>query len=890
VLLKHGYTATLYCYSSLKKAGKTMAKRVYLFNEGGKDDRDLLGGKGANLCEMTSLGLPVPFGFTITAPTCREFFESGNRLPPRLEQEYRVALDIVEKKMGAHFGDPENPLLFSVRSGAAVSMPGMMNTILNLGLNDEIAEGLARKTNNPRFAYDSYRRFIQMFSDVVQGVDGHKFEQVIIDYKAANNKVDDTEMSAEDWQAVIETYKTFADFPQDPFVQLKMAVEAVFLSWHTPRANFYREMSNIPDSLGTAVNVQAMVFGNFGDDSGSGVAFTRNPSTGEHSFFGEFLFNAAGEDVVAGIRTPESLDSLKAKLPEVYEQLFATQALLEKHYRDMQDIEFTVQEGRFYMLQTRSGKRTGRASVKIAVDMVKEGLITEKEALMRVSPDHVESFLHPMVDPGAKRDIVATGLPASPGGATGQVVFSADEAVEVAKDGSAVILVRRETTPEDIHGMKVAGGILTQLGGMTSHAAVVARGMGVCAITGCGSLSINYEAGTITTEGGTVIHRGDVITLDGSAGDVMLGDIPKVEASSSDDFQTLLSWADKYRRLKVRANAETPADAAKARELGAEGIGLCRTEHMFFDTERIDQIRGMILADTTEQRQLFINRLLKFQQQDMLALFKEMDGLPVTIRLLDPPLHEFLPHGDDEVEALATRLNIETADIFARIEALSEVNPMLGFRGCRLSVVHPEITQMQVQAIIGAAVEAVEMGLRPFPEIMVPLVVNVRELRLVNEIIDTGIQAVLKEKQISIPYKVGTMMETPRAALGADRLAPEVEFMSFGTNDLTQMTYGFSRDDIGKFLPQYLDKKLVESDPFVSLDQRAVGRLMEMAITESRASKPGIKYGICGEHGGDPRSIKFCHDLGLDYVSCSPFRVPVARIAAAQANVGAELD
>lgn len=863
-----------------------MAKRVYLFNEGGKDDRDLLGGKGANLCEMTSLGLPVPFGFTITAPTCREFFDNGNQLPARLEQEYRVALDLVEKKMSARFGDPENPLLFSVRSGAAVSMPGMMNTILNLGLNDEIVEGLAKKTDNPRFAYDSYRRFIQMFSDVVLGVEGHKFEQVIADYKAEHGKTFDVEMEAKDWQAVIATYKTFTDFPQDPFEQLKLAVEAVFLSWYTPRANFYREMSNISDSLGTAVNVQAMVFGNFGDDSGSGVAFTRNPSTGEHSFFGEFLFNAAGEDVVAGIRTPEPLESLKQKLPAVYDQLFATQALLEKHYRDMQDIEFTVQEGRFYMLQTRSGKRTGRASIKIAVDMVNEGLIGEKQALMRVSPEHVESFLHPMIDPEAKRDIVAGGLPASPGGATGQVVFSADEAVDVASETTSVVLVRRETTPEDIHGMKVAEGILTQLGGMTSHAAVVARGMGVCAITGCSSLSIDYEAGTITTEDGTVIKRGDVITLDGSSGDVMLGDIPKIEASNSEDFQTLLTWADKYRRLKVRANAETPEDAAKARELGAEGIGLCRTEHMFFDSERIDLMRGMILAESVEQRQPFLDRLQTFQKEDMLALFKVMDGLPVTIRLLDPPLHEFLPHGEEEIAALATRLNTEAADIHTRIEALDEVNPMLGFRGCRLSVVYPEITEMQVQAIISAAVEAVEMGLRPFPEIMVPLVVNVRELRLVNEIIDEGVQKLLREKQISIPYKIGTMMETPRATLGADRLAPEVEFMSFGTNDLTQMTYGFSRDDVSKFLPQYLEKKLVESDPFVSLDQRAVGRLMELAVRESRASKKGIKYGICGEHGGDPRSIKFCHDLGLDYVSCSPFRVPVARIAAAQANVG----
>ncbi|MEH6589778.1 MAG: pyruvate, phosphate dikinase [Halioglobus sp.] len=867
-----------------------MAKRVYLFNEGSKDDRELLGGKGANLCEMTSLGLPVPFGFVITTPTCREFFEAGNQLPSLLEQEYRVALDLVEKKMGARFGDPENPLLFSVRSGAPISMPGMMNTILNLGLNDEITEGMAKKTNNPRFAYDSYRRFIQMFADVVLGVDGALFEHEIEKFKAANNKVEDVDLSAEDWQQIIAIYKTLADFPQDPFVQLKLAVESVFMSWHTPRANVYREMNNIPETLGTAVNVQAMVFGNFGDDSGSGVAFTRNPSTGEHMFFGEYLFNAAGEDVVAGIRTPLQIEALNEKMPEVYKELFETQALLEKHYRDMQDMEFTVQEGKFYMLQTRSGKRTGRASIKIAVDMVKEGLITESEALMRVSPEHVEAFLHPMVDPSAKTDIVATGMPASPGGATGAVVFSAEEAVEVNADGTEVIMVRRETTPEDIHGMKVAAGILTELGGMTSHAAVVARGMGVCAITGAGTLTINYEHGTATTDSGVVIKRGDIITLDGTAGEVMLGDIPKTEASTSDDFQILLSWADKHRKLKVRANAETPEDAAKARELGAEGIGLCRTEHMFFGAERIDKMRGMILAESKEERQSYLDQLFTFQHDDMLELFKVMDGLPVTIRLLDPPLHEFLPHTSEEMEALAERLNKPAETIRTMTEHLHEVNPMLGFRGCRLSVVYPEITEMQVRAIISAAVSATEQGYKPFPEIMVPLVVNVRELRLVNDIIDRGIHAVLKEKSISIPYKVGTMMETPRATLGADRLAGEVEFMSFGTNDLTQMTYGFSRDDVSRFLPQYLEKKLVESDPFVSLDQRAVGRLMEMAVTESRARKKGIKYGICGEHGGDPRSIQFCHDLGLDYVSCSPYRVPVARIAAAQANVGSKSD
>jgi pyruvate,orthophosphate dikinase len=767
-------------------------------------------------------------------------------------------------------------------------MPGMMNTILNLGMYDEIAQGLALKTGNPRFAYDSYRRFIQMFADVVMGVDGEKFEHELGKYKTTHGKALDVDMTTEDWQEIVTIYKTLVEFPEDPFEQLRMAVEAVFMSWHTPRAIVYREMNNIADSLGTAVNVQAMVFGNFGDDSGSGVAFTRNPSTGEAKFFGEYLFNAAGEDVVAGTRTPLPVSALQEAMPEIYDQLYKTQDMLEKHYRDMQDIEFTIQEGKFYMLQTRSGKRTGRASVKIAVDMVGEGLITESEALMRVSTDHVEAFLHPMVDPTAKTDIVAKGLPASPGGATGQVVFSAEEAELQKAEGHDVILVRRETTPEDIHGMRVAAGILTELGGMTSHAAVVARGMGVCAITGCDGLSIDYAAGTATTGEGVIISRGDVITLDGTSGEVMLGDIPKTEASSSDDFQVLLSWADKHRRLKVRANAETPEDAAKARELGAEGIGLCRTEHMFFDAERIDVMRAMILSESKEEREKYLDQLLQFQHQDMLALFQVMDGLPVTIRLLDPPLHEFLPQTPEDIAALAQRIGKPEARISEIAGRLEEVNPMLGFRGCRLSVVYPEITEMQVKAIISAAADAIEQGYRAFPEIMIPLVVNVREIRLINAIIDKGIHEVTREKSVSIPYKVGTMMETPRATLGADRLAPEVEFMSFGTNDLTQMTYGFSRDDAGKFIPKYLEKKLIDADPFVSLDQRAVGRLMEMAVTESRRVKPGIKYGICGEHGGDPRSIRFCHELGLDYVSCSPFRVPIARIAAAQANVGFE--
>ncbi len=862
-----------------------MAKRVYLFNEGSKDDRDLLGGKGANLCEMTSLGLPVPFGFVITTPTCHEFFERGNTLPLLLEQEYRVALDLVEKQMGARFGDADNPLLFSVRSGAPVSMPGMMDTILNLGLNDDIVEGLARKTGNPRFAYDSYRRFIQMFGDVVLGVEGERFEAAISDYKKQHNKTLDVDLSAKDWQAVIEIFKTITDWPQDPFEQLRRAVEAVFLSWHSPRANVYREMNNIPASLGTAVNVQAMVFGNFGDDSGSGVAFTRDPATGENRFFGEVLFNAAGEDVVAGIRTPEPIEALKKRLPGVYKELYETQALLERHYRDMQDIEFTVQEGKFYILQTRSGKRTGRASVKIAVDMVNEGLIGEKEALLRVSPEHVEAFLHPMVDPTAKTDIVASGLPASPGGATGNVVFSADEAVEVAAKGTPVVLVRRETTPEDIHGMKAAEGILTEQGGMTSHAAVVARGMGVCAITGCGDLTIDYQAGTATSSNGVVIKRGDLITLDGNTGDVMLGDVPKIEASESDDFRVLLSWADKHRRLRVRANADTREDAERARALGAEGIGLCRTEHMFFDTERIVEMRAMILSESKEEREQHLDRLLRFQHEDMLGLYQAMDNLPVTIRLLDPPLHEFLPNSEADMSSMAASVGKSVEKIREITANLSEVNPMLGFRGCRLSVVYPEITVMQVKAIIGAAIEATEQGYRPFPEIMIPLVVNVREIRLINDIIESTIHEMVRDKKVSLSYKIGTMMETPRACLGADRLAPAVEFMSFGTNDLTQMTYGFSRDDAARFVPQYLDKKLIETDPFVSLDQRAVGRLIEMSVADSTERKKGIKYGICGEHGGDPRSIRFCHEIGLDYVSCSPYRVPVARIAAAQANV-----
>ena len=866
-----------------------MAKRVYLFSEGNKDDRDLLGGKGANLCEMTLLGLPVPFGFIITTRTCREFFESGNRILRGLEREYRMALALVEERMGAGFGDPEKPLLVSVRSGAPVSMPGMMNTILNLGMNDEIAEGLARKTGNRRFAFDCYRRFIQMFAEVVLGADAAMLERQIEEYKAAANKTLDTDMSDVDWQRVIDIFKQLVEFPEDPYTQLKLAIEAVFLSWHTPRARVYREMNNIPESLGTAVNVQAMVFGNYGEDSGSGVAFTRNPSTGEKTFFGEVLFNAAGEDVVAGIRTPQPLDALKEQLPDTYRDLDRIQAMLEQHYRDMQDLEFTIQEGRLYMLQTRSGKRTGRASVKIAVDMVNEGLISQSEALLRVTPEHVESFLHPMIDPAAEKQIVATGLPASPGGATGKVVFSADEAVRVATAGDPVILVRRETTPEDIHGMRIAQGILTGLGGMTSHAAVVARGMGVCAITGCGELSVDADKGCAVTSSGVRIERGHTITLDGTSGEVMLGDVPKIEASGSEDFQTLLSWADRHRRLRVRANAETPEDAAKARELGAEGIGLCRTEHMFFEADRIDVMRAMILSENQSERVGFLDQLYHFQYRDMKQLFEVMDGLPVTIRLLDPPLHEFLPHDGQGMAALSERIGKSVETIREITRGLMEVNPMLGFRGCRLSVIFPEITGMQVKAIISAAADAHDEGISARPEIMIPLVINVREVRLITEIIERSVHEVMQKRKVSVPYRIGTMMETPRACLTAQRLAPEVEFMSFGTNDLTQMTYGFSRDDAGRFIPEYLDKNLIADDPFVSLDTRAVGSLMKMAIERSKEVKQGIKYGICGEHGGNPASVHFCHEIGLDYVSCSPYRVPVARIAAAQAALTTKL-
>lgn len=862
-----------------------MIKYVYLFSEGRKEDKELLGSKGANLCEMTRMGLPVPPGFVISTKACKEFFNAGRQFPDSLMDEYLVALKKVEQQMGKKFGDPENPLLFSVRSGAAISMPGMMDTVLNLGNNMEITEGLAKSTGNPRFAYDTYRRFIQMFADVVLGEDRDKFESTLGNYKKAKGYGHDIEMTAEDWLEIIKKYQSIVDIPEDPYVQLEMAIKAVFSSWYTARAIRYRKYNDIPETLGTGVNVQSMVFGNTGEQSGTGVAFTRNPATGENVFFGEYLPNAEGEDVVAGIRTPYQLDYLQERMPSVYELLDDIQNRLEEHYQDMQDLEFTVEDRKLFILQTRTGKRTAKASVKIAVDMVSEGLIDEREALLRVDAQQMDFFLHPMLDPNAEKTVLAKGLPASPGAATGTVVFGSDEAELLAEKGEKVILVRRETTPEDIHGMKAAQGILTEQGGMTSHAAVVARGMGTCCVAGCSEISIDYQKECFTTKDGTVVYKKDLITLDGTSGEVILGEVPKTESAYDEDFQTILTWADRHRRLKVRANAETQQDASKARELGAEGIGLCRTEHMFFDENRIDVVRQMILAEDDEVRKSSLKQIREFQKQDMKELFKVMAGFPVTIRLLDPPLHEFLPSDLRDIGALAQRLDIDAHKLETRIHDMQELNPMLGFRGCRLSIVYPEITEMQVEAIISAAIEVQEMGYKVFPEIMVPLVSTYREIEFIFDIVKAHIEEYLVKKGKYLSYKLGTMMEVPRACLQSDTIAPMVQFMSFGTNDLTQMTFGYSRDDFGKFLPSYLDQKILNHDPFVVLDQRGVGELIRLAIERARRVNKGLEYGICGEHGGEPRSIKFCHNVGFHYVSCSPFRVPIARIAAAQASV-----
>ena len=882
----------------------TKTRWVYGFGGGAADGdasmKNLLGGKGANLAEMSSLGLPAPPGFTITTEACVHYYSNGKSYPAELDAQVREGLSKVEKITGKTFGDPSNPLLVSVRSGARASMPGMMDTVLNLGLNDLTVEGLAKLSGDRRFAFDSYRRFIQMYSNVVLDLDHHTFEEILDDHKDRLGADVDTDLTAEDWERVVADYKAAVaselgkPFPQDPTEQLWGAVGAVFASWMNDRAKFYRRMHDIPESWGTAVNIQSMVFGNMGQSSATGVAFTRNPSTGEHKLYGEYLINAQGEDVVAGLRTPQSLTkagreemgehapSMEEAFPEVFAQFKAVVETLEKHYRDMQDIEFTVEQGRLYMLQTRNGKRTAKAALKVAVDLCEEGLITAEEAVMRVEPAALDQLLHPTIDPNAVRDVIAAGLPASPGAATGKIVFDADEAERLGSSGEAVILVREETSPEDIHGMHAAKGIITARGGMTSHAAVVARGMGRPCVSGAGEIQIFEREGLFRARGKT-FHAGDVITIDGSKGEVLSGSVKMVEPELSGDFGTLMAWADKARRMKVRANAETPLDARTARGFGAEGIGLCRTEHMFFDADRIAAVREMILADDEAGRRAALSKILPMQRADFVELFEIMDGLPVTIRLLDPPLHEFLPHGEDDLRAVASATGLSADKLMRRAKELSETNPMLGWRGCRLGVTFPEIYEMQVRAICEAACEAKAKGLTPAPEIMHPLVATAQEMKILKELTDRTAEAVFAEKGVKVDYMVGTMVELPRAALKADQLAQNAEFFSFGTNDLTQTTFGISRDDSGRFLNAYIDKGVFEKDPFVSLDQEGVGDLIRIAAERGRKTRPNVKLGICGEHGGDPASIQFCESVGLDYVSCSPYRVPIARLAAAQA-------
>jgi len=879
------------------------AKYVYFFGDGkaeGKGEmKNLLGGKGANLAEMTAIGLPVPPGFTITTEVCVEFYKNNRQYPAELKAQVDENLKKIEQLMGKKFGDPKNPLLVSVRSGARASMPGMMDTVLNLGLNDQTIQGVIAQSGDPRFAYDAYRRFIQMYSDVVMEMEKEDLDHIMDQMKEQRGVKNDTELSADDLKQLVSLFKNKVkevlgrDFPQDPQEQLWGAIGAVFGSWMNPRAITYRKLNNIPADWGTAVNVQSMVFGNMGNDCATGVAFTRNPSTGENVFFGEFLVNAQGEDVVAGIRTPQpinkaggdgSLPSMEEVMPESYAQLMKIQQTLEKHYRDMQDIEFTIEKGKLYMLQTRNGKRTAGAAVKVAVDMVGEGLITDKEAVLRVQPEQLDQLLHPSLDPKAAKDVIAKGLPASPGAVHGEVVFSADEAEEAAKIGLKVILVRVETSPEDIHGMHAAQGILTARGGMTSHAAVVARGMGKCCVAGCGDIKVDYKAQQFVARGGVVIKKGDIITLDGATGEVMNGAVPTVQPAMTGDFGSLMEWVDKYRRLRVRTNADTPHDSAVARKFGAEGIGLCRTEHMFFEGERIMAVREMILAADLEGRKRALSKILPMQKGDFLGIFREMKGLPVTIRLLDPPLHEFLPHTDKDIEELAAVMKVSAATLKHKAEFLHEFNPMLGHRGCRLGITFPEIYDMQVQAIMEAACELVkEEGYDIVPEIMIPLVGEVKELGILRANAVRVADEVIGRYGVKVEYLIGTMIELPRAALTADKIATEAEFFSFGTNDLTQTTYGLSRDDAGKFLPFYVEREIFPSDPFVALDQAGVGLLVQMGCEKGRATRPKIKLGICGEHGGEPSSVIFCHKIGLDYVSCSPFRVPIARLAAAHA-------
>ncbi|MCL1965342.1 MAG: pyruvate, phosphate dikinase [Firmicutes bacterium] len=870
-------------------------KYVYLFKEGSAGMKNLLGGKGANLAEMTNIGLPVPQGFTVTTEACTKYYQDGKVVNEEIQAQIFEALQKTEEVCGKKFGDTENPFLVSVRSGARASMPGMMDTILNLGLGDAAVQGMARKSNNERFAYDSYRRFIMMFSDVVMEVDKGKFEAILEEMKEHKGVEYDTQLDAADMKALVARFKELyrkekgEEFPQDPKVQLMEAIKAVFRSWDNPRAIYYRRMNDIPGDWGTAVNVQAMVFGNMGDDCGTGVAFTRNPSTGENKLYGEYLINAQGEDVVAGIRTPQPISTLKDAMPAVYDQFVMTANTLEKHYRDMQDMEFTIEGGKLYMLQTRNGKRTAAAAIKIAVDLVDEGMLTPDEAVLKVEPKQLDTLLHPNFDQKALKaaTAIAQGLPASPGAACGQVFFTAADAVAAAKTGMKALLVRNETTPEDIEGMDLSSGILTARGGMTSHAAVVARGMGRCAVVGCGVLRINEEAKTMVVNGVTY-KEGDFLSIDGSTGNVYGEQIPTVEATVTGDFARLMAWADAARRLKVRTNADTPKDARQAVTFGAEGIGLCRTEHMFFEADRISAVREMILADTEAQRRTALAKLLPMQRGDFEGIYKAMQERPVTIRFLDPPLHEFLPQKSmvEEIAAIAKDLGATSEQIVAKIDSLHEFNPMMGHRGCRLSVTYPEIAEMQTRAVIEAALNVKkETGLNIKPEIMIPLVGEVKELAYVKKVVEETIQTVFAERGETAEYMIGTMIEIPRAALTADDIAKEAEFFSFGTNDLTQMTFGFSRDDAGKFLDAYYEKKIFESDPFARIDQIGVGKLVEIAARLGRQTRPNIKLGICGEHGGDPSSVMFCHKVGLDYVSCSPFRVPIARLAAAHAAI-----
>jgi len=884
---------------------------VYAFGggkaEGRADMRNLLGGKGAGLAEMANLGLPVPPGFTITTAVCTHYYANGKSYPKDLQKQVDAGLAHIARITGRKFGDAGNPLLVSVRSGARASMPGMMDTVLNLGLNDETVEALAKQSGDRRFAYDSYRRFIQMYSNVVLGIEHHNFEDILEDHKSRGGMTLDTELTADDWTEVVARYKERVEeengkpFPQDPHAQLWGAIGAVFGSWMNQRAITYRRLHGIPESWGTAVNVQAMVFGNMGDTSATGVAFTRNPSTGEKRLYGEFLINAQGEDVVAGIRTPQEITeaarkesgsdkpSMEKAMPAAFKELTRIYGTLEKHYRDMQDMEFTVEQGKLWMLQTRNGKRTARAALRIAVELANEKLITREEAVLRIEPASLDQLLHPTIDPKAERNVIATGLPASPGAASGEIVFSSDEAAQLKAEGRKVILVRVETSPEDIHGMHAAEGILTTRGGMTSHAAVVARGMGKPCVSGAGSLRVDYNAQTLQV-GNTVLKRGDLLTIDGSTGQVLAGKVPMIEPELSGEFGTLMGWADKVRKLGVRANADTPTDARLAVRFGAQGIGLCRTEHMFFDEARIQAVREMILADDERTRRAAVAKLLPMQRGDFVELFEIMKGLPVTIRLLDPPLHEFLPHGAEDIAEVAAAMGADPKKLEQRARELAEFNPMLGFRGCRIAIAYPEIAEMQARAIFEAAVEAGKRTGKPVkPEVMVPLIATKAELDIVKESIDAMAQAVQRETGVKLDYQVGTMIELPRAALLAGEIAQSAEFFSFGTNDLTQTTFGISRDDAASFLGIYTARGILPGDPFVSIDQEGVGALVRIGVERGRKVRGKLKVGICGEHGGDPASVAFCHDVGLDYVSCSPFRVPIARLAAAQATLGKPL-